>query len=153
LRDVTRSNQYKTKTCKAYHEGGSCPYGVRCTFIHHPSDDKLVVINQNNSLQTSNASSPVTTTVTPKLKTFSNIDFTLNTKNTNNNDGNIWDSKLGLSTLSNYKQPFCYQQDFTNYIDNNERIRLFHNDMGLFSPYTVSPPQNFIYDSTTTTMK
>lgn len=34
LRPVLRSNQYKTKICKAYHDNGSCSYGIRCTFIH-----------------------------------------------------------------------------------------------------------------------
>lgn len=34
LRPILRSNQYKTKICKAYHDSGSCSYGIRCTFIH-----------------------------------------------------------------------------------------------------------------------
>lgn len=34
LRPILRSNQYKTKICKAYHDNGSCSYGTRCTFIH-----------------------------------------------------------------------------------------------------------------------
>ncbi|CEP07528.1 hypothetical protein [Parasitella parasitica] len=34
LRPILRSNQYKTKICKAYHDSGNCSYGIRCTFIH-----------------------------------------------------------------------------------------------------------------------
>jgi len=31
---VKRHQRYKTEVCRTYHETGSCPYGVRCTFIH-----------------------------------------------------------------------------------------------------------------------
>lgn len=51
LRPISRSNQYKTKTCKAYHEGGTCPYGIRCTFIHHTNDKP---INLDSSTTTTN---------------------------------------------------------------------------------------------------
>jgi hypothetical protein len=28
---------YKTQICRAYHDRGECPYGIRCTFIHGES--------------------------------------------------------------------------------------------------------------------
>lgn len=34
LRAVKRHQRYKTEVCRTYHETGTCPYGVRCTFIH-----------------------------------------------------------------------------------------------------------------------
>lgn len=34
IRTVPRHARYKTQICRAYHSDGSCPYGVRCTFIH-----------------------------------------------------------------------------------------------------------------------
>lgn len=161
LRPVSRSNQYKTKTCKAYHEGGSCPYGVRCTFIHHPSDDKLVAGgNENNISQesTTKIPSPVTTTTTattPKLQMFSNnykSDFVNNHLSLNTSNG-IWDSKLGLSTdytLSNYKTYLCYQQEFTQYID-NERLKFLQDEIELYANNTtVNSSQNYMYDSNST---
>jgi hypothetical protein len=35
LRTVKRHQRYKTEICRTYHETGTCPYGVRCTFIHN----------------------------------------------------------------------------------------------------------------------
>jgi hypothetical protein len=34
LRNVPRHTRYKTQICRAYHMDGSCPYGIRCTFVH-----------------------------------------------------------------------------------------------------------------------
>lgn len=34
LRKIERHPRYKTQICRTYHEKGTCPYGVRCTFIH-----------------------------------------------------------------------------------------------------------------------
>lgn len=34
LRKIERHPRYKTQICRTYHENGTCPYGVRCTFIH-----------------------------------------------------------------------------------------------------------------------
>lgn len=82
LRPISRSNQYKTKTCKAYHEGGSCPYGIRCTFIHHTISDKTPI--QKESLNSRVL--PVAT-----------------------NQNNVWNSMLGLSNnqnLQNNRLPF-----------------------------------------------
>ncbi|OBZ82127.1 hypothetical protein A0J61_09823, partial [Choanephora cucurbitarum] len=40
LRPILRSNQYKTKICRAFHENGTCSYGIRCTFIHRLDEEK-----------------------------------------------------------------------------------------------------------------
>ncbi|RUS27450.1 hypothetical protein BC938DRAFT_483228, partial [Jimgerdemannia flammicorona] len=34
LRPVYRHKKYKTQICRTFWETGTCPYGVRCTFIH-----------------------------------------------------------------------------------------------------------------------
>ncbi|KAI8364444.1 hypothetical protein BD560DRAFT_436780 [Blakeslea trispora] len=46
LRPILRSNQYKTKICRAFHENGTCSYGIRCTFIHRADDEKTQTSNQ-----------------------------------------------------------------------------------------------------------
>lgn len=37
LRHAPRHMLYKTQICRAYHDKGECPYGIRCTFIHGES--------------------------------------------------------------------------------------------------------------------
>lgn len=103
LRPISRSNQYKTKTCKAYHEHGTCSYGIRCTFIHHPSSADAA---KNDLIQPCSPSSASSTTtmgssphaliqadqnekeldVAPDHYVFSFI------------SSNVWESMLGLSS-------------------------------------------------------
>lgn len=84
LRPISRSNQYKTKTCKAYHEGGTCPYGIRCTFIHHTSDKTYSTLNTQKGPSKSRVL-PVTV-----------------------DKNNIWESKLGLSNCYNTDEEYYY---------------------------------------------
>lgn len=105
MRPILRSNQYKTKTCRAYHEHGTCSYGIRCTFIHHPTNADAA---KNNTIRPSSPSSASSTTTNASCSPHVLMQADQNDKQVDLTSAdysatsfisiNVWESMLGLSS-------------------------------------------------------
>lgn len=42
MRGVLRHPKYKTEICRTFHTTGTCSYGKRCRFVHHPAEMRVV---------------------------------------------------------------------------------------------------------------
>mmetsp|Transcript_41799 Transcript_41799/g.63855 ORF Transcript_41799/g.63855 Transcript_41799/m.63855 type:complete len:92 (-) Transcript_41799:525-800(-) len=73
------SSLYKTKLCKKFSATGYCPYGIRCQFIHDPSEthklngeiEEVVPANQISKKVTAKIEpqqSPISTPMDPPKK-------------------------------------------------------------------------------------
>lgn len=68
LRKIERHPRYKTQICRTYHEKGTCPYGVRCTFIHEQQSMANPNIYHHQQESTANRNSTHTALESHDLK-------------------------------------------------------------------------------------
>lgn len=148
MRPVTRSNQYKTKTCKAYHESGTCPYGVRCTFIHRPIDDKQPALNRivpsKESVNYSEAHISAVKKETLGSSTNTNCTQAIGS-DLNVND--IWGCKVGFTSASCYQPQNYRPQKALDFIAIREENGTFSNQLQFLRRPCNSPLYDISYKS------